>query len=87
MRFGQVLLLAAASLFHTAAAILCCIPLGIVYALLVIPRVNERTAFAGVFPLFAAAFVLSCFVYRAVLRRFLKKGSEKQRGDAGRACD
>jgi hypothetical protein len=73
VKFGLVPLLAAASLFHAAAAVLCCIPLGVVYAVLVIPRVSTETAFAGVFLLCAAAFVLSCCIYRAVLRRFLNR--------------
>jgi membrane protein implicated in regulation of membrane protease activity len=72
-RGAFIILIITASLAYAAAAVLWFLPLGAVYVFLVIPRLSEKAAFAGMFPLFAAAYIFTYPVYRTVLRRILNK--------------
>jgi branched-subunit amino acid ABC-type transport system permease component len=65
---------AGAALFHVLVTALLFAGLFCLYALTILPRVSAEKALAALPPLFAAAFALSCVVYRLVLKRLLRRG-------------
>jgi hypothetical protein len=72
---NAALWIAAASLCITASSLICLALLMVPYSLLVIPKIPPDWAFAGFFPLAAAAFAVSCVLYRKA-QIFLKKGRQ-----------
>ena len=67
------LFIAAATVFNMAVTIICFTILMLPYSVLLIPRISEKTAYAGVYLLLAAAIVFSFLIYRRALKLYLKK--------------